>query len=158
MLLFGFSQCNSQKIVMVETPPFTLGEVMSEAWTAGVEGGGSGINLFVPFETGKETIIDSLYFMGQAVKPERVQRDSYLVYIGRFKGPVKKEDMILHEDPKKESGNKPPQLRRKLPFELKDSEAVISFTDAGKISYYKIENIKESVPIQYPQAPPKKGQ
>ena len=159
LLLFGFSQCNSQKIVMVENPPFVLGEVMSEAWVAGVEGGGSGTNLFIPVEGGKEIMLDSVYFRGQAVKPERIERDSYLVYIGRFKGRAnQQEDMILHEDPKKEGGNKPPELRKKIPFDLEDDEAVVSFKDEGKTKYYKIENIKESPTMKLPQTKPQKGQ
>ena len=156
--LFGFTQCNSQKIIMVETPPFTLGEVMSEDWVAGVSGGGSGTNVFLPVEAGKTTMLDSVYFRGQVVKPERVQRDNYLVYIARFKGTANMQnDRILHENPEKEFGNTPPQLRKKLPFTLKDDEAVVRFTKNGKAKYYKIEHIKESVPVQLPQTKPRKG-
>ncbi len=149
-VLFGFSQCgNSQKIV--EDPPFVLGEVMAEDWVAGVKGGGSGTNLFIPVEKGKEILLDSVYFRGKSVKLEKVQRDTYLVYIGRFKSEVnQKKDIILHKDPKKEVGNEPPKLKKKIPFQLKDDEAVVSYQQKKKTYYYKIEGIKEAPTVKLP--------
>lgn len=158
LLLFGLLQCNSQKLILVETPPFTLGDVASEGWVAGVEGGGSGTNLYIPVEKGRDIILDSVYFREKITGLERIQRDSYLVYIGRFKNDANQQkDMVLHENPKKEFGNTPPKLHRKFPFELKDNEAVVRFTVAEKTKYYKIENIREATPVR-PRATPKKGE
>ncbi len=157
LLLFGLLQCNSQKMVLTETPPFTLGDVASENQISGVEGGDSGVNLYIPVETGKDIILDSVYFRGKITGLERIQRDSYLVYIGRFKNEAdQQKDMVLHEDPKQEFGNTPPKLHKKFPFALKDNEAVVRFTAAEKTMYYKIENIREATPVRSSGANPKK--
>lgn len=150
LLLLGFSQCSSQKLV--KNPPFVLGEVTAEALIGPEENKRVGTHLFIPVEEGKEIILDSVYFRGKVVQLEKVQRDSYLVYIGKFKNETNaQEDMILHEDPRKEFGNRPPKLRKKIPFELEDDEAVVSFTEKEKTKYYKIGHIKESVPVHIPQ-------
>ena len=157
IVLSAFSQCSSQKLV--KTPPFVLGEVMAEEWVEAGENGASGTHLFIPVEEGKAIPLDSVYFRGKAEKLEKIQRDSYLVYIGRFKNKTDgQEDMILHADPEKEFGNKPPELGKKIPFELEDDEAVVSFMEKGKTKYYKIEDIKASVPVQLPEKQPEKGQ
>ena len=157
ILSLGLLQCSSQKLVT--KPPFVLGEVVAEDWIAGVEGGGSGTNLFIPVESGRDILLDSVYFRNKVVKPKRIQRDNYLVYIGRFKKSSNQpKDMILHEDPKKEFGNTPPELKTTIPFSLKANEAVVSFSEKGKTKYYKIEGIKESVPVKPPKTNPQKGQ
>jgi hypothetical protein len=153
--LLAFVQCSSRKTV--KNPPFVLGEVRIEEWSAGT-GENSGTHLFIPVEAGKDIPLDSVYFRGEAVKLEKIQRDSYLVYRGRFKKPAQQEkDRIAHADPKAELGNKPPQLKRKIPFSLKDHEAVIRFKEKGKTKYFKIENIKTSVPVHVRKNQPKKS-
>ena len=140
--MFGASKCdNSQKLV--EKPPFKTGEVICEGWES--EKNKSGINLFIPIEEGKEIELDSVYFRGDIVKLEKVKRDNYLVYIGRFKNTsFANRDIVMHSDPKKEAGNVPPLPKKKIPFELEENEAVISFIENGKEKYCKLENIKVS--------------
>ena len=145
ILLLGLTQCRSQKIVLVTTPPFILGDVTSEKWTSPDKG--SGTNLYIPVEEGREIILNNVYFRGKETSLEKIQRDNYLVYIARFKDEEQK-DMILHEDPEKEFGNTPPRLFKQLPVTLEDNEAVISFTENKKTKYYKIENIREATPVK----------
>ena len=144
--MLGASKCSSSQ-ELVENPPFKTGDVVSEDWVSAE--GERGTNLFVPITEGKDIELDSVYFRGNIVKLEKIKRDSYLVFIGKFKNnPQSERDFVMHSDPKKEAGNKPPLPQRKLPFELKESEAVVSFTEGEEEKYYKIENIKESPTVK----------
>lgn len=146
ILILGASKCsNSQELV--ESPPFKTGDVVSEDWVSAE--GEKGTNLFVPITEGKDIELDSVYFRGNIVKLEKIKRDSYLVFIGKFEdAPQSERDFVMHADPKKEVGNIPPLPKRKLPFELKDNEAIVSFVEDGKEKYFKIENIKESPTVK----------
>lgn len=144
--MLGASKCSSSQD-LVENPPFKTGEVASEDWVSAE--GEKGTNLFVPITEGKDIMLDSVYFRGNIVKLERIKRDSYLVFIGKFKNNLNTErDIVMHSDPKKEVGNIPPLPKKKLPFELKENEAVVSFTEGEQVKYYKIENIKESPTVK----------
>ena len=65
--------------------------------------------------------------------------------IGHFNNSNReKYDIIIDADRKKEINNKPPETV-KIPFELKENEAVISYKEDGKTKYFKIENIKQVI-------------
>ena len=146
IVILSASKCNDSDKLVKESP-FKTGEVLSEAWESGKTK--SGVNLFIPIEESNEIELDSVYFRGEIVKLEKVQKDNYLVYIGRFKNAsVFDKNIVMHSDPKKEAGNSPPQLKNKMPFELKENEAVISFIEDGELKYYKIEDIKTSPTVK----------
>ncbi|UGU17829.1 hypothetical protein LS482_08095 [Sinomicrobium kalidii] len=150
MVISAFSQCvNSKKVLSRKPDGLELGEVVSEAWTT--EGSPeSGTNLFIPVISGSDIYLDSLYYRGRAVQLEKVQRGSYLVYIGRFVN-APKPDIIMHADPGKEVGNRPPELRKPIPFELAEDEAVVSYKKEGKLKYFKIARVKEGKPVVTPR-------
>lgn len=141
-VLIGLYQCSSRK--WVKDPPFALGEVVFENMT--IKGSDSIVTLYIPVEEGKTVLLDSVYFRKQALKLEKIQRDSYLVYRARYTL-FPKPDMILHTDSQQEFGNKPPALGKKWIGVLQDNEAVVRYLWKGKIQYFKIENIKESVSV-----------
>ncbi|NER13216.1 hypothetical protein GWK08_07180 [Leptobacterium flavescens] len=148
IIMFGFSNCSSSQKLQKETP-FTIKDAYSQDWVAGVEGGGSGINVFLSIaELGNKVELDSLYFHGEKVKLEEKNG----LYIGRYKTKAnEKRDLIIHEDPKKEYGNKPPiDVKEKIPFNLEDTEAVVSYVHNGVTKYFKIENIKKKESVNYP--------
>ncbi|QLE01171.1 hypothetical protein HX109_06185 [Galbibacter sp. BG1] len=152
VVILGFSQCGASQNIS-ENAPFELGEVKSEPWTAGDNKQANGENVYVPVTAENGATLDSLYYKDQAVKLERIKKDDYLVYIGRLPFFKESQDIIMHADPKKEFGNKPPQLKPKNPFELKENEAVVSYSIDGKINYYKIKGISPSSPIHYRDIP-----
>src|SRR5690606_7202686 len=96
ILMLGASKCSSTQ-ELVESPPFKTGDVVSEDWVSAE--GEKGTNLFVPITEGKDAELDSVYFRGNIVKLEKVKRDTYLVFIGKF--PSAERDIIMHADPKK---------------------------------------------------------
>ena len=147
-----FSQCSSSKN-LDNQPPVDFGEVYTQSWTAGVKGGGSGTNLFIPVKD-HSVELDSVYYKGNSAKLEN-KPDSPDLYIGRFeRNSNQPQDMIISSDPREEAKNTLPQVPEKIPFELKDDECVVFYQKEGKTHYYKISGITTKLSKNYPSAPP----
>jgi len=140
---------------MQEKAPLEIGEVYCQKWIAGVEGGGSGLNIFIPTDI-SSIEFDSVYFRGKVAKLESNVQNGIL-YIGRFRGESNQmEDIIISSEPNVEYNNPIPRLPKMIPFELKENEGIISYKKGNKTYYFKIENISERNLISYPSAPPNK--
>ena len=150
-MLSCFSQCASTLKLQKEFP-LEIGKVYYQHWVAGVKGGGSGDNLFIPIVANKNNIIlDSVYFKGKQVKLEL--KNSSL-YVGRFASKAnQKQDIILSNEPYAEYGNPIPEIPKKIPFELKESECIVTYLEGNKTRYYKISNITKKESERYPSAP-----
>ncbi|RSK41479.1 hypothetical protein [Mangrovimonas spongiae] len=146
--------CSSSK--QLETkPPFTFGDVYYQAWVAGIQEGGSGVNVYIPIEDNpKSIVLDSIYFRNQAVKLKKQIVDK-TIYIGRFQS-QNKQDLIMSSDLKDEYGNTLPKQIVKPPFPLTKNECIVSYQDKGKTKYYKIQDLIEKQPLHYPATPPNK--
>lgn len=154
IMMGSFSQCSSVKQLETKAPTH-FGNVYFQKWVAGIEGGGSGINLIIPVAT-NSIVLDSVYFRNNSAKLE-LGTTNPKTYIGRFKTALnQKKDMILSSDPKEEFKNKVPVTTEIIPFELKDNECVVSYQEGNKTKYYKITGIVEKDMIPYPSAPPNK--
>lgn len=153
ILMASFSQCSTAQKLQKELP-VTLGEVYCQKWTAGIQGGGSGINLFIPVTSKSVIVFDSVYFRGQAAKLEVKPNKS--LFIGRFKTDFNqpKQDLILSSDSKEEYNNQLPKTSKMIPFELDETECVVSYLKENEVLYFKISNIIEKAPLNYPSAPP----
>ncbi|WP_298755342.1 hypothetical protein [uncultured Psychroserpens sp.] len=150
----SFSQCSSAQKLQKEAPvPF--GEVYCQNWNAGVQGGGSGLNIYIPI--GDHTIaLDSVYFRGRVSKLEMKQNSQLLV--GSFRTDNNSpKDIVMSSDSKEEYANQIPGEMTPIPFELKDDECVVSYKQNNKTLYYKILNVKQKEPLNYPSAPPNKN-
>ncbi|NND25682.1 MAG: hypothetical protein HKO00_06630 [Flavobacteriaceae bacterium] len=151
-VMASFSQCSSTKQLQ-EKAPMAIEQVYCQQWVAGIEGGGSGINIFIPVES-KHVVLDSVYFRGRSAKLET--KEGELLFVGRFKTALNQpKDMVFSNEPNAEYGNRV-QIPEKIPFELKDNECVISYRDGDKTKYFKIDNVVEKEMIAYPSAPPNK--
>jgi hypothetical protein len=91
----------------------------------------------------KEIQLDSVYFRNHKASLKRLDSDVNSVFIGSFTTSTTPHDYILDSDPKQEFGNKPPVTASKLPFELNNNEAVVSYFYKDNINYYKILEVKE---------------
>ena len=94
------------------------------------------VQLKEPLATNIE--LDSVYFNNKihkitAIGPKRKEFEAF------FPDHVFENDLILERDPKKEFGNKPPQNKVKIPFELPENQCVISYRYKGKTHYYQFE-------------------
>lgn len=153
----SFSQCSSAQKLQKEAP-VKFENAYYQYWVAGIQGGGSGINLFIPIDgIMKENIrLDSVYFRGKASKLEFKPNNPSL-FIGRFSSAAnQKKDIIMSNKPNAEYGNEAPKMKAKIPFELKENECVVSYKEGVKTKYFKIENVVERQPLHYPDAPSKK--
>jgi len=150
----SFFQCSSAQ-KLEEKVSVTFGEVYCQKWIAGVEGGGSGLNIFIPIN-GSTISLDSVYFRGKAAKLE-VSQGKTLLFIGRFHSEInRKRDIIMSNEPYAEYNNPIPIKIKKIPFELKDNECVISYKEGRTTKYFKVDNVVEKDLIPYPSAPPNK--
>lgn len=157
IIFISFTNCSSAQKLEKETP-FKIESAYFQSWVAGIEGGGSGINIFISTEdlSQKKIDLDSVYFRGKASKFETKPIKPYS-FIGRFSTPFnQKRDLIMSNKPNAEYGNEAPQPNFKIPFKIKDDECVISYKEGNKTKYFKIEKVVEKKSIQYPSAPPKK--
>ncbi len=157
LIAIFFINCSTAQKLQ-STAPVSLGDVYSQKWVAGVKGGGSGINLFIPIskKIPQNIQLDSVYFRGKAAKLEAIEGKTIL-YVARFENTFnQKNDIVMSNDTKEEYGNESPSLQVNIPFDLKDSEAVVSYKEANKTKYFKIGNITDKLPEHYPSAPQNK--
>lgn len=154
VMMGSFSQCASTKQLEAEAPT-EFGNVYFQKWVAGVEGGGSGINLVIPVASNTMDL-DSVYFRNKSVKLELANTHPK-TYIGRFKTALnQKKDMVLDHDTKEAFKATEKEATKTIPFELKDHECVVSYQEGHTTKYYKITGIIEKDMIPYPSAPPNK--
>ena len=134
------------------TPPLEITAPYYNSWVAGVQGGGSGTNVFLPLKENGNIVIDSLHFRGEKAAVETRNK----LIIGRFKSSVnQKKDIIMSSNPQDEYNNNRLLIRDASPFKLTQNDCVISYSVNGKRLYYKISNLKKGESIAYPSAPPK---
>ena len=134
------------------TAPIQIIDPYYNAWIAGIEDTGSGINVFLPTTGSSRITIDSLHFRGEKSAVEI--RDQLI--IGRFKyTTTRKKDIIFSADRRAEYGNTLPPQFDASPFILSQNECVISYQVNNKRLYYKVSNLKKGESLAYPAATPK---
>lgn len=150
----SFSQCAST-YKLQETTPMVFGQVYYQSWVAGVKGGGSGVNLYIPIEKNpKNMVLDSVYYKSKRLALEQANPN---LYVGRIRNIAnQKPDIIMSNEPYAEYGNSVPQIQYSIPFELKDDECVLVYTEGENQKYYKLTGIIKKEPLLYPGTPPKK--
>ncbi|NNK82903.1 MAG: hypothetical protein HKO92_07255 [Flavobacteriaceae bacterium] len=159
LIMISFSNCSSSYILQTESP-IQLGKVYCQSWVAGVQGGGSGLNLYIPVKEKWQSNIslDSVYFRGRVTKLEQKSGD-YLIFVGRFLSDTNsKNDVIMSKEPYAEYGNKLPKKVTKIPFDLENSECVVSYKEGKATKYFKIKQITQKELLAYPSAPPQNKQ
>jgi hypothetical protein len=139
-IALSFMQCGS--VSFDKTPPFNITEATYTNWIGG-QPGVSGTKVFITYSLIASVDFDSIYFKNSASKIELHSKGAKMILIGNFSTSNRAEhDLVLHIDSKKERNNKPPETT-KIPFELKENEAVISYKEKGKPRYFKIANLKK---------------
>lgn len=153
-----FCNCNSAKqaiktntVLFEEKPSFQLGQVYFQKWVAGVQGGGSGIHMYFIVETNKNHVVfDSVYFRGMKAKMQLGK----IGYLASFNTVLnQKVDIIMDGDSSNEFGNKLPKENDNYPFNLRENECVIQYSEKGKTKYYKVTDVVEKQAEYYPSAP-----
>lgn len=160
--VFSLYGCSSQKKFTM-APPFNINNPSYQKYAGGREESGTGFILQFPvdLEEGNKIEFLEVFFRGY-VLPAAMEKDGEKLYIiCNYKDipKVKKPDIIMHSDPKKEAGNQPPgsisKENQDFPFELKEDEAVISYKNGAadpkkrKIVFFKITGIKTKPSLIY---------
>ena len=150
----SFINCSTVKTnTFTDAAPFIITAPYYNSWIAGIEGGGSGINVFLPVSDTRNIDIDSIHFRGEKAIVEKKES----LIIGRFKTTDNQSrDFIMSSNPKDEFQNKLIYQLDLSPFVLANNECVISYRLQDKRHYYKISDLKKAPHIAYPSAPSKK--
>ena len=154
-IMAGFSQCSgtkhTQEPQLEKTAPIPVEKAYFQAWVAGIQGGGSGIHLYLPDST-TDIKLDSVYFREMVAK---LNRDS-TGYVALFRTQTnQRDDVIMSNENHAEYGNTLSE-KAQIPFQLKANECVVSYIENNNIRYFKIENLIEKPMKQYPSAPPRR--
>lgn len=144
LMLFSATQC-SEDHKLQKNAPLSIGEVYVESLTSADAAEDSGYTLYIPItENNSNITLDSVYFRKQIIKLARESDGSNTVYVGKFKNQIKSyDDVIMSSDPLEEMKNKPPSIPKKLPFDIEDTECIVSYEEKGETRYFKIDNIKK---------------
>lgn len=163
VVLFSLSitSCNCQKQTVTTQNEYKatqeeilkFEEVSYRKWVAGIQGGGSGITIY----------IDLKEALGQNIKFEKAQINTFetssiekiddLHYLAHVK--THTNDLKLDENPEEEYGNEVP---KKTDISLKEGQVKLFFSKNGKEVYQMIEKVKQKPMIAYPSTRPKNNE
>ncbi|MCA0152343.1 hypothetical protein [Winogradskyella vincentii] len=142
VLLFLLSyQCASPKetTVFQQQTEFKINKVYFQEWYAGIDVGGTGVNIFVPIVSKPDYIeIDSVFFRN--LKGKLVERG------GRYAALLKNKSKAYVFNPNNKSDQ--------YPFILKDNECVVSYIENNETKYIKIQQPKEYAGTYYENGAP----
>lgn len=107
------------------------------SWSSGVKGGGSGFSVFILLAENsnldkKEVKLQGIYFKDKFTNLKHQGLNKYQAFIKA----ASNSDKLESESDKKESSVE--IKNKKIPFVLKDNEAVISYLSKEKLKYVKI--------------------
>ena len=142
ILLFSLTKCASSKFE--ETPPFKVTEATYTNWVGGVPGV-SGTNINITYKADKEILFDSIFYKNnrRKVSYKKVKNETSIMAQFSTSTVNNASDLQMHSNSVEEYGNKPPESKTKVPFDLNDSEVVVSYIENKKTKYHKIKNLKE---------------
>lgn len=129
VFILSLISCHTTK--MIKNPPFKVEKAIYEDT--------GNLKYRITIKTSNpQIVLDSVYFKNSKAKLS-FKEGYFTAFI--TKPSLLKKNLILHNDPKKEFGNTP-SANKKIPFDLKREEAVISYSFKDKTYYYKTK-IKE---------------
>ena len=146
LTMFSYMGCAPQKS-FVKNPPFEVGEAVCYNWVGGRAESGKGTVVSIPLssESIENITFQQLFFRGKATNIKTEKMESGWVLKGNFyDAKMEKPDRIMHSDSGKEVGNQPPMIPKKIPFELSENEAVISYIEEETIKYVKLKDVKQT--------------
>ena len=155
LVIFLTQNCNPKAttIESQEKIPAEILEVYFQKWIGGQEQTGSGTDFHIQFETTlpKDVELKKVYFQNNEANFEEQDKTTFVAHL-KFKP---KSDIVLDSDPKKEYGNKAPEVKNKN-LNLQPDEAILEFVKNKKVVKIKIQKIKEKEIVAYPSNRPAK--
>ena len=148
-ILFSFTQCGS--IQLEKNPPFKIEKASYNNWVGG-QPGVSGTKVEFALKENSNIDFDSIIFRNKSTKVEISTASGKMLLIGHFNTSKRQNrDLILDANVTKEMKNTLPDVK-KIPFELKENEAILSYKVGNKIKYFKIKNIEKAKSVFFPRA------
>jgi hypothetical protein len=139
-ILLSFAQCGSS--TLVQNTSFKVEKAFYNNWIGG-QPGVRGTKLEIHLKYASEIIFDSLYFKNKRTKVEVLQKEEITQLIGHYSTSKRiNNDLTLTINPIKELKNIAPFIKN-IPFEIEESEAILSYKKGTKTLYLKIINIKK---------------
>ena len=137
--LLLFISCGSTSKISENKPPFKVLSATYAEWM----GGQPGVNgVLVSIKIDNSAVkLDTVYFRNTSALLKLDEKTT--TYNVSIVLPNTAKNLQLDIDPRKEFGNEVPDISKKIPFELNDNEAVVSYFYKGKTNYYKISNLIE---------------
>lgn len=145
------SNCGAAKSGSFEAnPPFKIGSAYVQDWIAGVQGGGSGTNFYISFSNIEESVVFENVYYGKKGTALVSSPNVRVQYIGYFKNTTN-SNIIMDGETINEAANTPPLVST---YNLAEDEAVLSYTQNGKLKHYKISGVERKEPLAYPGVNP----
>lgn len=146
-----FISCKSSKAAnelgFQTNPPFKVEKATYSKWVGG-QPGVHGISIQI--QLNKATVeLDSVYFRNNSTKLKLDKSNSNITYVGSMVLPKINKDLQMNMDSKKEFGNAVPDISQKIPFQLAQNEAIVSYIYNNKTHYYKISEVIEVKSANY---------
>lgn len=148
LILVVFSKCATTQFE--QNPPFVITSAVYNNWS-GETSAKKGMTVNIAYTSKYVMKFDSIYFFKRAEKLTMSKVKDKKLISANFSSKVK-PDIILDDNSTKEINNKFPEIK-KLPFELKQNEAIISYKIKDKTKYFKIKSIKKGKTIFYDSIP-----
>jgi hypothetical protein len=123
-------------------PPFKVVKATYSKWLGG-QPGVNGISINIEIDN-PSIVLDVVYFKNNSTALKLDKSKSTPIYVGTIVLENTNKNYELNADAKKEYGNPVPDISQKIPFQLSENEAVVSYTFKNKTAYYKISNVKET--------------
>jgi hypothetical protein len=139
---------NDNGFISQKELPFKIIQASYNTWVGG-QPGIKGYHLNITMDS-KEIQLDSAYFRNLKGDFKKHLTKKHTTYTATFISPSKKNDLILHGDAQKEFGNQPQKAQKKIPFELKENEAIIIFNYNEETYFYKIFDLKKVDHLPFP--------
>jgi hypothetical protein len=135
IMLLGLFSCSSQKKLQTETP-FELGSATCQAYIGGMENSGNGLSIKIPVTIDEASTLEmkEIYFRGKQASITMEQIDGANYAIAKI--------------PNSKGGS-----AETIALALEATEAVLSYTENGKLKYTKVTGIKEKQPLLYKGKP-----
>lgn len=144
LIVFAIASCSSSKVVQENIDFYEIDNAYYQKWVAGVQGGGSGINLHIIIKKplNHDFELEKVSFQSYEGVFEKISETEYVAKIN-----TKQNDLILDENPAKEYGNEAP-----IEDVLKPDEALLYFRIKSKGKYLVglAKKVKEKPMIAYP--------
>lgn len=134
------SGCSVKKKLEISAP-FTLGETFAQEWLTEEIPTKSGYDVIIAIVSldEDEAVLHNLYHQGMMTDINIEMREIGMVAVAEF--PAKDQVQTtgqLNEEP--------------FPFELRETEAVLSYVRKDKVRYIKINGIRQNPVVTYPTA------